>query len=212
VAVETDDQWLRLCAAIDRRDLAADEQLRTHRGRYAQRRVDDAIGAWTRERSKHDAMHVLQRAGVPAGAVQHAKDLQEDPQVQALEYYRAAWGSEVGLRIWPGTWYGMQATPGDIRRGTSTFGEDNVRVLRDLLGYDDDKVKALLATEAFSDLQDSMEQPATPGLPVATMLEQGTILSWDSDYRALPQQVAASNQSWRREHGLPEIRLDGRDD
>jgi crotonobetainyl-CoA:carnitine CoA-transferase CaiB-like acyl-CoA transferase len=212
VAVETDEQWFRLCAAIDRRDLAADEQLRTHRGRHGQRRVDDAISAWTRERSKHDAMQVLQRAGVPAGAVQHAKDLQEDPQLQALEYYRAAWGSEIGLRIWPGTWYGMQATPGDIRRGTSTFGEDNVRVLRDLLGYDDDTVAALLATEAFSERQDSMEQPATPGLPVATMLEQGTILSWDSDYRVLPQQVAESNQSWRREHGLPEIRLDGRDD
>ena len=127
--------------------------------------------------------------------------------MQALEYFRAAWGSEIGLRIWPGTWYGMQATPGDIRRGTSTFGEDNVRVLRDLLGYSDDKVRALLATEAFSELQDGMERPATPGLPVATMLEQGTILSWDDDYRALPLQVAERNQRWRREHGLPEILL-----
>ena len=100
--------------------------------------------AWTRERTKHEAMHVLQEAGVPAGAVQNAKDLHHDPQVQALEYFRAAWGSELGLRIWPGTWYGMQATPGDIRRGTSTFGEDNERVLQDLLGYDPEKVKALL--------------------------------------------------------------------
>src|SRR5439155_1049461 len=158
---------------------AADEQLRTHRGRYADHRIDEAISAWTREHSKHDAMHALQRAGVPAGAVQHAKDLHHDPQVRALEYFRAAWGSELGLRVWPGTWYGMQATPGDIRRGTSTFGEDNVRVLRDLLGYSDDKVRALLATEAFSELQDGMERPATPGVSVATMLEQGTILSWD---------------------------------
>jgi len=144
--------------------------------------------------------------------VQHAKDLHDDPQVRALEYFRAAWGSEVGLRVWPGTWYGMQATPGDVRRGTSTFGEDNVRVLRDLLGYSADKVNALLATEAFSELQDSIERPATPGLSVTTMLEQGTILSWDDDYRALPQQVAERNERWRRERGLPEIRLDGRDD
>lgn len=212
VAVETDEQWSRLCAVIDRPDLAADEELRTHGGRYAQRHVDDAISAWTRERDKHDAMHVLQSAGVPAGAVQHAKDLHADPQVRSLEYFRAAWGSEIGLRVWPGTWYGMEATPGDIRRGTSTYGEDNVRVLRDLLGYDDDKVKALLATEAFSEFQDSMDQPATPGLPVATMLEHGTILSWDDDYRVLPLQVAERNRSWRRERGLPEIRLDGRDD
>ena len=70
----------------------------------------------------------------------------------------------------------------------------------------------LLATEAFSELQDGMERPATPGLSVTTMLEHGTILSWDDDYRALPRQVAERNQRWRREHGLPEIRLDGRDD
>jgi hypothetical protein len=57
-----------------------------------------------------------------------------------------------------------------------------------------------------------MEQPASPGLPVATMLERGIILSWDDDYRALPLEVAERNQRWRREHGLPEIQLDGRND
>jgi hypothetical protein len=85
-------------------------------------------------------------------------------------------------------------------------------VLRDLLGYGDDKVRALLATEAFSEFQDGMDRPTSPGLPIETMLEQGTILSWDDDYRALPLQVAERNQQWRREHGLPEVRLDGRDD
>ena len=157
-------------------------------------------------------MHVLQQAGVPAGAVQNAKDLHDDPQLQALEYFRAAWGAEIGLRIWPGTWYGMQATPGDIRRGTSTFGEDNERVLRDLLGYEPEKVKVLVSGEAFADVADGLDKPATPGVPVTMMLERGTILSWDEDYRALPAQVAQRNQRWRREHGLPEIRLDGRDD
>jgi len=211
VAVETDEQWLSLCEVIGRPDLAADADLRTHAGRYAQHdRIDEAIAAWTRPRTKHDAMHALQAAGVPAGAVLHSKDLQHDPHVAAMQYFRAAWGSEIGLRIWPGTWYGMQATPGDVRRGTSTFGEDNERVLRDLLGYDEEKVKALLATDAFSDVQDGLQKPSAPGLPVETLLERGAILSYDEDYRALPAQVAERNQRWRREHGLPEIRLDGR--
>jgi hypothetical protein len=38
------------------------------------------------------------------------------------------------------------------------------------------------------------------------------ILSWDDDYRLLPTQVAERNQRWRHDHGLPEVRLDGRDD
>ncbi len=213
VAVETDEQWARLCEMIGRPDLTADTRLDTHSKRYAEHdRIDDAIAAWSRGRTKQEAMHVLQQAGVPAGAVQNAKDLHHDPQVQALEYFRAAWGSEIGLRIWPGTWYGMQATPGDIRRGTSTFGEDNERVLRDLLGYDLEKVNALLSSEAFSDVADGLEKPATPGVPVATMLEGGTILSWDDGYLVLPSQVAERNQRWRRQHGLPDVCLDGRDD
>ena len=213
VAVGTDDQWARLCEVIGRPEMAAEDGLRTHRGRYADHdRIDDAISAWTHGRTKHQAMNVLQQAGVPAGAVQNAKDLHHDPQVQALDYFRAAWGAEIGLRIWPGTWYGMQSTPGDVRRGTSTFGEDNERVLRDLLGYDPEKVKALLSSEALSDVADGLQKPATPGVPVATMLERGMILSWDDDYRLLPAQVAERNQRWRRRHGLPDVRLDGRDD
>ena len=213
VAVETDEQWSRLCEVINRSDLAGDERLRTHSSRYAEHdRIDEAISAWSRGRTKYQAMHALQEAGVPAGAVQNAKDLHQDPQVQALEYFRAAWGAEIGLRIWPGTWYGMDATPGDIRRGTSTFGEDNERVLRDLLGYDAERVKALLASEAFSDVADGLAKPASPGVPVDTMLQRGTILSWDDDYRALPAEVAERNQQWRRRHALPEVCLDGRAD
>jgi crotonobetainyl-CoA:carnitine CoA-transferase CaiB-like acyl-CoA transferase len=213
VAVETDEQWARLCEVISRPDLAAADELRTHPGRYADHdRIDGAIAGWTRGRTKHEAMNVLQHAGVPAGAVQNAKDLHEDPQVQALEYFRAAWGSELGLRIWPGTWYGMQRTPGDVRRGTSTFGEDNERVLRDLLGYEPEKVKELLSGEAFSDVADGLQKPATPGVPATTLLERGMILSWDEDYLQLPGEVAERNQQWRRQHGLPELRLDGRDD
>lgn len=212
VAVETDEQWLRLCEVIARPDLAADERLRAHEGRHGDPRIDDAISAWTSGRTKHEAMRVLQEAGVPAGAVQHAKDLHHDPQVRALDYFRAAWGTEIGLRIWPGTWYEMTATPGDVRRGTSNFGEDNERVLRDLLGYEPERVAELLAGSALSDVQEGLQKPTSPGLPVATMLERKTILSWDDDYRALPMEVAERNQRWRREHGLPEIRLDGRDD
>jgi crotonobetainyl-CoA:carnitine CoA-transferase CaiB-like acyl-CoA transferase len=213
VAVETDEQWVRLCEVIGRPDLGGKERPGTHGTRYAEHdRIDDAIATWTRSRNKHEAMRVLQQAGVPAGAVQNAKDLHHDPQVQALEYFRAAWGSELGLRIWPGTWYGMQGTPGDVRRGTSTFGEDNERVLRDVLRYDPETVKALLSSDVFSDVADGLQKPASPGVPVATMLERGTILSWDDDYRALPSQVAARNQRWRRAHGLPDVCLDGRGD
>jgi crotonobetainyl-CoA:carnitine CoA-transferase CaiB-like acyl-CoA transferase len=213
IAVETDAQWAALCAQIDRPDLADDEALRTHEGRQAQHdRIDEAIAGWTRTRSKTDAMTTLQAAGVPAGAVQTAKDLTLDPQIEAMEYYRAAWGQELGLRVWPGPWHALHGTPGDVERGTSVFGEDNERVLRDLLGYDADKIASLLAGTAFSDRQDGLQKPSVPTAPIETLLERGAILSWDDDYRSFPARVAERNQRWRAEHGLPPKRLDGRDD
>jgi crotonobetainyl-CoA:carnitine CoA-transferase CaiB-like acyl-CoA transferase len=213
VAVETDDQWRSLCAVIGRGDLAGDESLASHAGRYAQHdRIDEAIAAWTRTRTKHEAMHELQAAGVPAGAVLHARDLPADPHVQAMDYYRAAWGLEIGLRIWPGPWYDMTATPGDVERGTSVFGEDNERVLRDLLGYGAEKVEALLASGAFSTLQDGLQKPDQATLPIEMLLERGAILSWDDGYRSIPAEVARANQRWRGMRGLAPKRFDGRDD
>jgi hypothetical protein len=129
-----------------------------------------------------------------------------------MDYYRAAWGLEIGLRIWPGPWYDMTATPGDVERGTSVFGEDNERVLRDLLGYDAAKVEALLATDAFSTIQDGLQKPDQATLPIEMLLERGAILSWDDEYRSIPTEVARANQRWREARGLPPKRLDGRDD
>ncbi|MGE0878830.1 MAG: CoA transferase [Acidimicrobiia bacterium] len=211
VGVETDEQWLALCAALGRDDLAADDALRTHAGRYAAHdRLDEVLGQWTVSRSKHEAMAELQAAGVPAGAVQNSKDLPDDPQLQAMEYFRAAWGQELGLRIWPGPWYAMQTTPGDVERGPSVFAEDTEMVMRELLGYGDDKIAELLASPTFPTVQDGLQKPSAPGLPVETLLERGAILSWDEDYKKIPARVGESNQRWRSANGLAPKRLDGR--
>jgi crotonobetainyl-CoA:carnitine CoA-transferase CaiB-like acyl-CoA transferase len=213
LALETDDQWRSLCGVIGRIDLAGDATLATHAGRHAHHdRIDEAISAWTRTRTKHAAMRELQAAGVPAGAVLNAKDLSADPHVQAMDYFRAAWGLEIGLRIWPGPGYDMSATPGDVERGTSVFGEDNERVLRDLLGYDAGKVEALLATDAFSTVQDGLQKPEQATLPIPMLLERGSILSWDDQYRSIPGEVARANRRWREARGLLPKRFDGRDD
>ena len=67
VAVRGDEDWARLCAAIERPDLAADASLATVAGREVSRaRVDDAVAAWTSERAGLAAEAALQAAGVPA--------------------------------------------------------------------------------------------------------------------------------------------------
>jgi len=65
IATASNKLFRQLCAAIGRPELAGDERFRSHRGRAAHRReVNDAIGAWVRERSCDE---VLARLG-PGGA------------------------------------------------------------------------------------------------------------------------------------------------
>lgn len=61
---------------IGRADLAADDALNTPAGRDADRaRIDEAVRAWTSARTATAAMELLQKAGVPAGAVLHAGEV-----------------------------------------------------------------------------------------------------------------------------------------
>jgi crotonobetainyl-CoA:carnitine CoA-transferase CaiB-like acyl-CoA transferase len=78
VSVVTDDEW-RVCAtSIGRPDLA-DLSVDERRARHDE--LDDAIGAWTADRSAQDAMEELQDAGVPAGRVLDVNDVHDDPQL-----------------------------------------------------------------------------------------------------------------------------------
>ncbi len=76
VTVRDNDDWRALCSVIGRADLAADDALSTRAGRARDRaRIDDAVGEWTAGRSPTEAMTLLQRAGVPAGAALRAAEL-----------------------------------------------------------------------------------------------------------------------------------------
>ena len=47
-----------------------------------EKEVDEIIAAWTRGRSKHDAMRAVGEAGIPAGAVLDTMELQNDQSFQ----------------------------------------------------------------------------------------------------------------------------------
>lgn len=77
-----DDSWLRLCTVLGRPELA--ERFTSSDVRVANRaEIDEIVTAWTRERTPHEAMGLLQDAGVAAGAMNRVADLPKDPQLAA---------------------------------------------------------------------------------------------------------------------------------
>ena len=78
--------WERLCAAIERPDLAADPDLADFAGRDRHRdRLVPALEAVFRTRTTDDWIARLEAAGVPCGAVNDVEQALADPQAVARE-------------------------------------------------------------------------------------------------------------------------------
>ena len=83
----TDAQWRALARLIGEAALADDARFATAAERWLQHDALDAlISAWTSQRTPHQAMRLLQDAGVPAGAVQTGEDLWRDVHLRARDY------------------------------------------------------------------------------------------------------------------------------
>lgn len=79
LGVREDPYWLRLCAVIERPDLAADPELRTDRGREAHaERLWDILGAVFRQKDRAEWLYLLAAADLPASPVNTIADALAD--------------------------------------------------------------------------------------------------------------------------------------
>lgn len=163
VCVRTDAQWISLCAVLRRPDLRDDPRLASSEGRVAHRDdVDQAVAAWTARHSPATAARQLQESGVPAGPVNTAADLLDDPAT-APAFVRSE-HPVVGEHPYPRVTCQMSRTPGSIRRPAPLFGQHNREILQEHLGLSDPDVEALehagvLATEPRAANRPAQETP-----------------------------------------------------
>jgi formyl-CoA transferase len=84
IMIVTTRMWDALCTAIDRPDLAVDERFATPQARARNHEaLYQEIAAWTRQRTKWEAMEWLGARGAPASAVYDTEDLLHDKHLQA---------------------------------------------------------------------------------------------------------------------------------
>ena len=132
-------QWHALCQVIGAVELASDGELAEPAGRLArQDEIDAHITAWTLQQTPNQAMHALQQAGVPAGAVMNQADAYADSHLKERQFFKEAWQADCGTHLYPGPQYQMSKTPLGIHRGPVMLGQDNDYVYRELLGYSAD--------------------------------------------------------------------------
>jgi benzylsuccinate CoA-transferase BbsF subunit len=150
VAVLDDAQWLSVCAAIGRADLAADESLRSAAGRLSRiEELEAAVGAWTIERSAWDVMQTLQAAGVSAGVVSDAKTLiEDDAQLRHRKFWQRIPHPELGDSTFHTPPYRIDGERVELDR-PPLIGEHSDILLREILHYSPERVASLRESGAI---------------------------------------------------------------
>ena len=145
----TDERWAALAATIGLGgDGAAGWDQAARRERAAE--IDEAIAAWTSERSNADAAEALQAGGIDAYPVNNAQGCCDDPQFAAREHHINVPQSHRGTMWTQNCRTRMSRTPPVVWRGGPCLGEDNYEVLAEFLGYDADRIADLAAAEVLA--------------------------------------------------------------
>lgn len=155
ISCENDDQFRELCRIIQQPDLATDERFATNAARKANEDALDAIlGAWTAQRGHYEVMHLLQHAGVPAGAVLTIPELVADPHLRSRDAWVQHTHPDAGTWEMEAPTWKLSRTPGHIRMPAPGFGQHNSYVLRDLLGLPEDRISELYEAGITADVPD----------------------------------------------------------
>lgn len=146
IAVFDDAEWRALVAALGSPAWASDPGFATQEQRFAhQGELDAHLAEWTGARDAHEVMDLLQAAGVRAGAVQDAQDVNErDPQIAARRLFFELDHPVIGPARFEGVPFEATSYEPDHWRSAPLVGEDNVYVLQEILGVDDDEYDELV--------------------------------------------------------------------
>jgi crotonobetainyl-CoA:carnitine CoA-transferase CaiB-like acyl-CoA transferase len=140
IAITSEAEWRRLCEAIPALEPLSGWTLQQRQGRSAG--INGILAGWASRRGGAEAAAELRRAGVLAAALMDSVDLVHDPHLKARGFWEChAKGVLPGL-----PW---RASFGRATGPAPGLGADTDAVLRDVLGFSDDRIAALRASGAL---------------------------------------------------------------
>ncbi len=143
VAVFNESQWLGLCSVLDRPAWSAGEKFSSLANRKKFKdELDRHIGRWMAEQTAENAVERLQQAGVPAGVVQNAEDLANDPQLLSNGFFISLNHPVIG-KIETDTYpFRFKSRQQASWKAAPLLGEDNHFVFGTLLGMSEAMIQA----------------------------------------------------------------------
>ena len=183
LTVETDAQWQALARAMAGDGFApapAFAEAVTRRARREE--VDAVVAAWVHEQDGRVLMRRLQALDIACGPIFDNRDLLLDEHLAARGFHEhVALPEPMGVRPIMGRPWKLARRAVRIRRPAPRYGADGQAILHDLLGMDEDRIAALLASGAVC------TEPTSPkpfdAMGLAELQRLKAIHAVDPDYR-----------------------------
>jgi len=160
IGANADSMYERLMLAMDRADLTG-PGFENNQHRVKRRvEIEDAIVAWTRQRTRDEVLRVLDQVGVPAGRVATVRDIVASEQVQERAAVEDVWvpgrvpsatahgdenGEDVGWTVkMPGVAPRLEGVHACTRWAGPDLGAHNKEILCGELGLSAEELNALV--------------------------------------------------------------------
>jgi crotonobetainyl-CoA:carnitine CoA-transferase CaiB-like acyl-CoA transferase len=148
-----EDEWLAISVFTDSdRRVVGEVVGRADTAMTTDSDLRDAVVEWSRQRTKFEAMDMLQSAGVAAAAVMKGYELLTDPYYTSIDYFQSVdlpnGGSE--LQRGPIVRFDADEAAPRVHRRAPHVGEHTVEIMTELLGTPPAEIERLLAAGAIS--------------------------------------------------------------
>jgi len=146
IAAGDDAQWHALCALIGQPALAGDPRFATVAARHEHAdALDTLLAAWTAARPAEETAAALRAAGIAAATVLTGAELAADPQLRHRGLLVPVNHPQYPNALVEGSRLRLSRTPARRPTDAPLLGADNMHVLEQILGYDQDRITAAVA-------------------------------------------------------------------
>ena len=161
IAIGNDALWATFCQAIDHPELLEDERFRTNGLRTANHgALEEILAPVMRARSTASWSATLDAHQLPFSPINNVRDVVQDPNVRYRGMIVEIDQPGIGAIEIAGSPFHLSETPGRVEAPAPMLGEHTVQVLRQVLGYSDERVQALLNANAVMGMDASIGLPA----------------------------------------------------
>ena len=150
IACGNDDDWAGLCKAMGKPKWTKDAKFGDALSRWENRdEMDRLIEIWTTQYDHYEAMALLQKAGVPAGASLNIEELAEDPHLKErgflveLEYPDKSTIHRLALP------FNLSESGRGYFEHPPAPGEHNDYIFKEVMGMSDEEIKQLEAEQVI---------------------------------------------------------------